>query len=83
MTRKERAEKLLEELENSAETQREEHDYKETISEEERFMLRKVGLKMKTFLLMGKLHYLHKVYFILLYMTLLNILFFDGLFFFE
>ncbi|XP_078165845.1 CRM family member 2 isoform X2 [Carex rostrata] len=54
LTRKERAEKLLEELENSAETQREEHDYKETISEEERFMLRKVGLKMKTFLLMGR-----------------------------
>ncbi|KAF3338244.1 chloroplastic group IIA intron splicing facilitator CRS1 [Carex littledalei] len=54
LTRKERAEKLLQELENSADSPREEHDYKETISEDERFMLRKVGLKMKTFLLMGR-----------------------------
>ncbi|KAF3338246.1 Chloroplastic group IIA intron splicing facilitator CRS1 [Carex littledalei] len=57
LTRKERAEKLLQELENSADSPREEHDYKETISEDERFMLRKVGLKMKTFLLMGQSMY--------------------------
>lgn len=54
MMKKKKAEKLLEKLENASEPPREEHE-KEAISEEERYMLRKVGLRMKPFLLMGKL----------------------------
>ncbi|KAL4568413.1 hypothetical protein LXL04_024025 [Taraxacum kok-saghyz] len=50
---KEKAEKLLEELEKGETKQQLEVD-KEGITEEERFMLRKVGLKMKPFLLLGR-----------------------------
>ncbi|KAI3824023.1 hypothetical protein L1987_05470 [Smallanthus sonchifolius] len=50
---KERAEKLLEELEKSETKQQLEAD-KEGITEEERYMLRKVGLKMRPFLLLGR-----------------------------
>ncbi|XP_028771145.1 CRM-domain containing factor CFM2, chloroplastic [Neltuma alba] len=50
---KERAEKLLEELEKAEKPQELEVD-KEGITEEERYMLRKIGLKMKPFLLMGR-----------------------------
>jgi hypothetical protein len=42
-------------LENASEPPSEEHE-KEAISDEERYMLRKVGLRMKAFLLMGRLH---------------------------
>lgn len=48
---KEKAEKLLEELENASQPSKAET--REVISEEERYMLRKVGLKMKQFLLLG------------------------------
>ncbi|KAJ9564343.1 LOW QUALITY PROTEIN: hypothetical protein OSB04_000309 [Centaurea solstitialis] len=50
---KERAEKLLEELEKQETKQGLEVD-KEGITEEERYMLRKVGLKMRPFLLLGR-----------------------------
>ncbi|GKA69316.1 CRM-domain containing factor CFM2, chloroplastic isoform X1 [Tanacetum coccineum] len=50
---KERAEKLLEELDKEEIKQQLEVD-KEGITEEERFMLRKVGLKMRPFLLLGR-----------------------------
>lgn len=50
---KERAEKLLEELEKEEIKQQLEVD-KEGITEEERYMLRKVGLKMRPFLLLGR-----------------------------
>ncbi|KAL9242443.1 hypothetical protein vseg_016437 [Gypsophila vaccaria] len=50
---KARAEKLLTELEQ-AEISREVEIDKEGITEEERYMLRKVGLKMKPFLLLGR-----------------------------
>lgn len=50
---KEKAEKLLEELEKAEKPQELEVD-KEGITEEERYMLRKIGLKMKPFLLMGR-----------------------------
>ncbi|KVI02435.1 hypothetical protein Ccrd_019196 [Cynara cardunculus var. scolymus] len=50
---KERAEKLLEELEKQEIKQELEVD-KEGITEEERYMLRKVGLKMRPFLLLGR-----------------------------
>ncbi|XP_042501882.1 CRM-domain containing factor CFM2, chloroplastic isoform X2 [Macadamia integrifolia] len=53
LEKKAKAEKLLEELEKAAEHQEPELD-KEGISEEERYMLRKVGLKMKPFLLLGR-----------------------------
>ncbi|XP_015633556.1 CRM-domain containing factor CFM2, chloroplastic isoform X3 [Oryza sativa Japonica Group] len=49
---KEKTEKLIEELEMSSEPSRAET--REVISEEERYMLRKVGLKMKSFLLLGR-----------------------------
>ncbi|RLM64568.1 chloroplastic group IIA intron splicing facilitator CRS1, chloroplastic [Panicum miliaceum] len=49
---KERAERLLEELENASQPSKAET--REDISEEERYMLRKVGLKMKQFLLLGR-----------------------------
>uniref|UniRef100_A0A0D9W5X5 CRM-domain containing factor CFM3, chloroplastic/mitochondrial n=1 Tax=Leersia perrieri TaxID=77586 RepID=A0A0D9W5X5_9ORYZ len=49
---KEKTEKLIEELEKSPQPSRAET--RETISEEERYMLRKVGLKMKSFLLLGR-----------------------------
>ncbi|KXG26492.1 CRM-domain containing factor CFM2, chloroplastic isoform X2 [Sorghum bicolor] len=49
---KERAEKLLEELEKASPLSKAE--VRETISEDERYMLRKVGLKMKQFLLLGR-----------------------------
>uniref|UniRef100_A0A0E0KRK7 CRM-domain containing factor CFM3, chloroplastic/mitochondrial n=1 Tax=Oryza punctata TaxID=4537 RepID=A0A0E0KRK7_ORYPU len=49
---KEKTEKLIEELQMSSEPSRAET--RETISEEERYMLRKVGLKMKPFLLLGR-----------------------------
>nr|XP_043606482.1 CRM-domain containing factor CFM2, chloroplastic [Erigeron canadensis] len=50
---KEKAEKLLEELEKGKIKQPLEVD-KEGITEEERYMLRKVGMKMKPFLLLGR-----------------------------
>ncbi|XP_076938579.1 CRM-domain containing factor CFM2, chloroplastic-like [Bidens hawaiensis] len=50
---KERAEKLLEDLEKKETKQQVEAD-KEGITEEERYMLRKVGLKMGPFLLLGR-----------------------------
>lgn len=53
LVNKEKAEKLLEELENK-ETKQEFETDKEGITEEERYMLRKVGLKMKPFLLLGR-----------------------------
>ncbi|CAL5027018.1 unnamed protein product [Urochloa decumbens] len=49
---KEKAEKLLEELENASQPSKAET--REVISEEERYMLRKVGLQMKQFLLLGR-----------------------------
>ncbi|CAN6235278.1 unnamed protein product [Urochloa humidicola] len=49
---KEKAEKLLEELENASQPSKAET--REVISEEERYMLRKVGLKMKQSLLLGR-----------------------------
>ncbi|TVT98342.1 hypothetical protein EJB05_56346, partial [Eragrostis curvula] len=52
LAEKEKAEKLLEELEKSSQSLKAES--RETISEEERYMLRKVGLKMKQFLLLGR-----------------------------
>ncbi|XP_073117745.1 CRM-domain containing factor CFM2, chloroplastic isoform X2 [Elaeis guineensis] len=53
MEKKEKAEKLLKELEKPVEPLKVESD-KEGISEEERHMLRKVGLRMKPFLLLGR-----------------------------
>ncbi|KAL8229132.1 hypothetical protein R6Q57_014049 [Mikania cordata] len=50
---KERAEKLLEEMDKEETKQQLEAD-KEGITEEERYMLRKVGLKMRPFLLLGR-----------------------------
>lgn len=61
-----KAEKLLAELEKVETPQAPEID-KEGITEEERFMLRKVGLRMKAFLLMGE--FFHPVYFILISIT--------------
>lgn len=54
LEKKAKAEKLLAELEKAEMPQQPEID-KEGITEEERYMLRKVGLKMKPFLLMGEL----------------------------
>nr|ACF86284.1 unknown [Zea mays] len=48
---KAKAEKLIEELEKASPLSKAE--VRETISEDERYMLRKVGLKMKQFLLLG------------------------------
>ncbi|KAK9064772.1 hypothetical protein SSX86_016154 [Deinandra increscens subsp. villosa] len=53
LANKERAEKLLEELEKEETKQPLEAD-KEGITEEERYMLRKVGMKMRPFLLLGR-----------------------------
>ncbi|KAK1423297.1 hypothetical protein QVD17_18595 [Tagetes erecta] len=53
LANKERAEKLLEELDKEETKQHLEAD-KEGITEEERYMLRKVGLKMGPFLLLGR-----------------------------
>ncbi|XP_058112100.1 CRM-domain containing factor CFM2, chloroplastic isoform X2 [Magnolia sinica] len=53
LEKKEKAKKLLAELEKVAEPQKPEVD-REGISEEERYMLRKVGLRMKAFLLLGR-----------------------------
>ncbi|KAL0350966.1 UNVERIFIED_CONTAM: CRM-domain containing factor CFM2, chloroplastic [Sesamum radiatum] len=53
LAKKARAEKLLAQLENEEMPQPPEID-KEGITEEERYMLRKVGLRMKPFLLLGK-----------------------------
>lgn len=52
LAEKEKAEKLLEELEK--ESQPSNAETREVISEEERYMLRKVGLQMKPFLLLGR-----------------------------
>lgn len=52
LEKKAKAEKLLAELEN-AETPQEQEIDKEGITEEERYMLRKIGLKMQPFLLLG------------------------------
>ncbi|CAM0904296.1 unnamed protein product [Alopecurus aequalis] len=52
LAEKEKAEKLLEELEKASQTSKAET--REAISEEERYMLRKVGLQMKPFLLLGR-----------------------------
>lgn len=49
---KTKAEKLLAELDNTESLQEPEMD-KEGITKEERYMLRKIGLKMKPFLLLG------------------------------
>ncbi|KAG5527334.1 hypothetical protein RHGRI_028282 [Rhododendron griersonianum] len=54
LEKKARAEKLLVELEKGEIPQEPEID-KEGITEEERFMLRKVGLRMKPFLLLGEI----------------------------
>jgi predicted Holliday junction resolvase-like endonuclease len=51
LAEKVKAEKLLEELEKASQPSIAET--KESISEEERYMLRKVGLQMKPFLLLG------------------------------
>lgn len=53
LVKKDMAEKLLVELEKEETTQEPEVD-KEGITEEERYMLRKVGLRMKPFLLLGR-----------------------------
>lgn len=53
LEKKAKAEKLLKELEEAEAAQQPEID-KEGVSEEERYMLRKVGLKMKPFLLLGE-----------------------------
>lgn len=53
LEKKERAEELLTALENEENLQGPEID-KEGITEEERYMLRKVGLRMKPFLLLGR-----------------------------
>lgn len=52
LEKKDEAEKLLAELEEETPEQYEVD--KEGITEEERYMLRKVGLRMKAFLLMGE-----------------------------
>lgn len=57
MENKERAEKLLEELDKEETKQQLEAD-KEGITEEERYMLRKVGMKMRPFLLLGESRFL-------------------------
>ncbi|XVF14158.1 hypothetical protein REPUB_Repub09cG0033100 [Reevesia pubescens] len=53
LEKKAKAEKLLAELEQAEISQQPEID-KEGITQEERYMLRKVGLKMKPFLLLGR-----------------------------
>lgn len=53
LEKKEKAEKLLESLEKDESLQEQEID-KEGITEEERYMLRRIGLKMKPFLLLGR-----------------------------
>ncbi|KAG5254579.1 chloroplastic group IIA intron splicing facilitator CRS [Salix suchowensis] len=53
LEKKAKAEKLLSELEKSEMSKQPEID-KEGVTEEERYMLRKIGLKMKPFLLMGE-----------------------------
>ncbi|KAJ4961008.1 hypothetical protein NE237_020918 [Protea cynaroides] len=53
LEKKAKAEKLLQNLEKAAEHQKPEVD-KEGITTEERYMLRKVGLRMKPFLLLGR-----------------------------
>ncbi|CAA6672516.1 unnamed protein product [Spirodela intermedia] len=53
LKKKEKAKKILQEFEESIGPSKAELD-KEGISEEERFMLRKVGLRMKAFLLLGR-----------------------------
>ncbi|XP_027074582.2 CRM-domain containing factor CFM2, chloroplastic-like [Coffea arabica] len=53
LVKKDMAEKLLVELEKEETTQEPEVD-KEGITEEERYMLRKIGLRMKPFLLLGR-----------------------------
>ncbi|OMO68852.1 hypothetical protein CCACVL1_19801 [Corchorus capsularis] len=53
LEKKEKAEKLLAELEQAEIPQQSDID-KEGITEEERYMLRKVGLRMKPFLLLGR-----------------------------
>lgn len=57
LEKKAEAEKLLEELDKMAEPLKPEVD-KEGITEEERYMLRKVGLRMNAYLLMGELQHL-------------------------
>lgn len=54
LEKKAKAEKLLAELEQAEIPQQSEID-KEGITQEERYMLRKVGLRMKPFLLLGEL----------------------------
>ncbi|PKI33793.1 hypothetical protein CRG98_045824 [Punica granatum] len=53
LERKAKAEKLLVELENSQKLEERDVD-REGITEEERYMLRKVGLRMRPFLLLGR-----------------------------
>lgn len=54
LLKKEKAEQLLAELEKSVKPPLVEPD-REAISEEERYMLRKVGLRMGPYLLLGQL----------------------------
>jgi hypothetical protein len=61
LEKKANAEKLLAELEKEEIPQELEID-KEGITEEERYMLRKVGLRMKPFLLMGEFFHLANVF---------------------
>ena len=56
MEKKEKAEKLLAALEKSVAPPIVESD-REAITEEERYMLRKIGLRMKPFLLLGKSYF--------------------------
>ncbi|XP_026381759.1 CRM-domain containing factor CFM2, chloroplastic-like isoform X2 [Papaver somniferum] len=53
LAKKEKAEKLLAKLESEAEAREPEVD-REGVTEEERYMLKKVGLRMKPFLLLGR-----------------------------
>lgn len=52
LEKKARAEKVLEELNNACDPEPSDVD-KEGITQEERYMLRKIGLRMKPFLLLG------------------------------
>ncbi|KAM7267028.1 hypothetical protein ACFE04_009194 [Oxalis oulophora] len=54
LEKKAKAEQLLAELEENEEFKLQEEADKEGITEEERYMLRKIGLQMKPFLLMGR-----------------------------
>lgn len=61
LEKKTKAEKLLAELEQEVIPQQSEID-KEGITREERYMLRKVGLRMKPFLLLGEFGHIGQVF---------------------